>query len=270
MSRIRLVAIDCDDTLLASDLSISEENRRAIHGAMEQGVMVTLATGRMYQSCLPFARELGIEGPLITYNGALVKETDGRVWFCETIPREVAIRVATLAAAQGLCLLVYVDDELYVKEITPAVGVYLSVSRVIAHAVGDLAAFLASSGEPTKLLFVDEPEVLKSLEPRFQKDFAGELEITSSKRHFLELMKTGVSKGRALEEIAKNLGYRREEIMSIGDGNNDIPLLKAAGIGVAMENGAPKLKEVADYVTLSHDASGVAHAINRFVLNKGR
>ena len=58
--------------------------------------------------------------------------------------------------------------------------------------------------------------------------------------------------------------------MSIGDGKNDIPLLKAAGIGVAMENGAPKLKEVADYITLSHDASGVAHAINRFVLNKGR
>ena len=126
MSRIRLVAIDCDDTLLASDLSISEENRRAIHGAMEQGVMVTLATGRMYQSCLPFARELGIEGPLITYNGALVKETDGRVWFCETIPREVAIRVATLAAARVFAFWFMLMTSL--RQEIPCGQVYLSVS----------------------------------------------------------------------------------------------------------------------------------------------
>jgi Cof subfamily protein (haloacid dehalogenase superfamily) len=266
LSRIKLVAVDCDDTLLDKDLSISQENYRAITEAAARGVMVTLATGRMFQSCLPYAEHLDLKGPLIVYNGALVKDRRGNVWSCQTIPKDIALEIAHLAMLHRLCLNVYVQDRLYVSSLNEMVDYYVSVANVTPHVVGDLAAFIQDSDEPTKLLFVDEEERIAALAVLIRQGFSEVLEITSSKSRFLELMSKGVSKGEALLRVSKALGFSKDEIMAIGDSHNDLSMLQVAGIGVAVGNAVSELKEIADYVSLPHDYAGVAHAIDKFVL----
>ncbi|GAB6159291.1 Cof-type HAD-IIB family hydrolase [Desulfotomaculum varum] len=268
MTKYKMLAIDLDDTLLNSRLEISQRNQEYIRRARQAGVQVTLATGRMYCSALPYARQLELNLPLITYQGALVKEAGtGETLIHRPVPLELAREVIRLAQSRGYHINVYVNDTLYVAKLTPEAENYRRISGITPHPVGDLLAFLQEP--PTKVLLVGEPEALNRLGQQMQQYFAGRLHVTKSKPHFLEFSHPAATKGHALDTLARRWGLTPQQVIAIGDAPNDLEMLAYAGLGVVMGNALPEVKEKADYVTLTNDQDGVAEVIARFILGDG-
>lgn len=267
MAEVKLVAVDLDDTLLDSALKISPRVKEAVRNASEKGVRVVLATGRMFCSTVPFARELGLTTPLITYQGALVKEhLTGREIFYRPVALDLARDVIGHLSPTGFHLQVYVDDTLCMPHLTPEGERYARISRVTPRVVGDLLGFLRVP--PTKIVMVAPEEEIDRLLPELLTRYAGVLHVSKSKPYFLEFSDPGATKGEALRRLAEEFGVPREEVMAIGDSYNDIPMLEFAGTAVVMANARPEIKACATYVTAGNYEDGVALAIERFVLGK--
>lgn len=268
MTRFKLVAMDLDDTLLTTGLEITEHTKQILKQVRARGVHVTLATGRMYRSTLPFARELGITEPLITYQGALVKEElSGRVYFYRPVPLKTARGVLEKGYELGIHINIYLNDTLFVDGITEEGIGYAKLARVELHPVGNLLDFLKE--DPVKIIFIAEEKLLDKLQPYMEEVFGRELYITRSKPHYLEFMHLQANKGHSLEAVAKALGVAGDEVIAFGDSFNDLPMLRYAGLGVAMGNARPEVKAQADYVTTTNDDEGVARALEKFVLCGG-
>lgn len=262
----RLVAIDLDDTLLNNDLQISPRVQAAIQRTIEQGVQVTLATGRMFRSAYPFAQQMGLNIPLITYQGALVKNSQsGEVLYHTPLPRIYVRPVLELINTYGYHVQAYVDDELVMEKYTAEAQAYVDQSRVPVKLVPDLLSFL--SQEPTKILVInfDEPK-LNAMAEDLNHRFGEHLYITKSKPYYLEVLHPEATKGKALQALASRLGIRQEEVIAIGDSFNDIDMIQYAGLGVVMGNAREEIKQYADYITVSNEDDGVAEVLEKFVL----
>lgn len=262
---IRLVAIDLDDTLLTNELVIPPGAIRAIGRAQEAGVHVVIATGRMFPAARPFAEQLGLETPLITYNGAMVKTAAGELIRHSPVPRDLALEVLDYAADNGWAVQCYFNDRLYVPAIDAGVIYYTELAGVPAQSTGRMRE-LVEEYEPTKMLGIGSPEQTLERRRGLRERFGARLAVTISKPSFVEMLQPGVSKAAALEEVAQRLGVAREETLAIGDSFNDLEMLQWAGVGVAVGNGHPDILHLADEVVASNDEEGVAEAIDRFVL----
>lgn len=256
---VRLVAIDLDDTLLEEDLIILDETIHMIRLVMERGTRVVIATGRMYQSALPYAKQLGLDGLLITYNGGLIRHVSGETLDHMPVPEIEATALIEEANDLGLRLNFYINDELYVAEVDDHVRYYQSIAGVDVFPVGDLARAF-QFGEPTKCLFVGEEERVDRLLPYFQSKYPS-LQITRSKPRFIEVTQLGVHKGAALQRIAEVYGLSMESVAAIGDNDNDISMIERAGFGIAVSNASDGAKRVADVVTDRARGMGVVEAL---------
>ncbi len=266
---IKLVAIDLDDTLLRDDLTISPRTRAAVKAVMERGVAVTLATGRMFRSARPYARQLGFDLPLITYQGALVKNAlSGEVVYHRPLAVGAARRVIEFGRRKKVQVNFYLDDELYVERITPRGAHYAAFARVPCRQVADLEDLLAR-GNPLKLLLIEAEPVLDEFAQELREMLGEEAHLTKSKPCYLEVVHPQATKGQALRELARRLGVRREEVMALGDSFNDIEMLEFAGLGVAVANARPEVRRRARWVTLSNNEDGVAVALETFILGNG-
>jgi Cof subfamily protein (haloacid dehalogenase superfamily) len=263
----KLLALDLDDTLLNGEFRVSAENRLAIRCAARQGVLITLATGRMFHSALPFARELAIDLPLITYHGALIRTVSGETLFHQPVPLDAAREVAAACRQRGFHVNVYLDDELYVAEENELSRYYQSIAGVRVTAVGDLAAFLSAA--PTKLTVIDRTGRFAELHDELNVRFGSRLSITVSRPDFLEITDRRATKGQALKALADLHRIPREQVAAVGDSLNDIDMLLYAGTGVAVANARPEVKAVADFVTASNLEDGVAVFIRRYIAEKG-
>lgn len=264
----KLVAIDLDDTLLDDKLAISPRVKEALQKIRKQGVIVTLATGRMYASALPFARDLNIEVPLITYQGAIIKNSlNGEVLRNFPVPLEFAREIISLVKEEyGFHIHVYVEDQLYLESITKEGKGYAKLAHVKLNPIGDLIGFLKQA--PTKMVIIAEPALLDPLNERLEKTYQDKLHITRSKPQYLEVMHLRADKGQALADLAAHLGIKQEEVMAFGDAPNDVEMLEYAGTAVVMGNAGDEIKKIADYVTLSNNEDGVADAIEKLVLRE--
>ena len=158
------------------------------------------------------------------------------------IPLELARETIEALYEEGFGLNCYVDDELYVAEVTPEARRYADFQHLELHPVGDLLAWL--SEPPTKLVVIDDPEVLDGLRSRMRARFDGRLYISKSLPFFLEFaLAAGDEGGRACDFLAERLGFARERTVAFGDGENDIELVDWAGYGVAVENAHERVKE---------------------------
>ena len=251
---VKLIASDMDDTLLNSNTKLSERNAAAIHKAIDEGIVFLIATGRMYVSVKPYADALGLDVPLVTYNGALVKGSkSGKVYYLLAYCKE-----------KGYYIQSYQGDELWVKEETVFSAEYEKISGIKAKPVG--GKLYRPDVAPYKLLAMTKPEEFQEVWQDIQQKFAGKVTVTSSRDNFLELMEPGVNKWEAVKAVAESYGIRPEEIMCIGDSNNDLCMIENAGIGVAVANAKPAVQAAAKVVTSSNDEDGVAEVIERFTL----
>lgn len=263
---IKLMVFDLDDTLLNSNLLISPRTYQAIQQAVAKGIKVTLATGRMYSSAIPFARSLGLDIPVISYNGALITSyPSGERLFHNPIKQEVAKQVMQLCRERQWYIQTYINDVLYVKELDKHALLYAKNFGVTPIPVGD--RLYTMSGVPTKMLAIAEPGEIELLKEGFHTQLGNILCIAESKPDFLEINDPAVNKGAALRFIASRLNIDRQDIMAFGNGINDIEMLRYSGWGVAVDNSPAAVKNVARLVTGSNDEDGVADVIEKYVLS---
>lgn len=269
MGEIKLVAVDLDDTLLRDDLTISRRSLDVLREVRERGVVVTLATGRMFPSALPYARLLNFEMPLITYQGALVKNAfSGEVVYECSLPEEVARLVIHYGRRNNIHINSYLHDKLYVERITPLGEHYERHAGVPFTKVNDLEELLETA-LPYKLLLIDEEEKLQEHAAKLRELFeevGQDVYLAKSKPTYLEVNHPQATKGEALKKLAQRLGISREEVMAFGDSYNDLEMLDYAGIGVAVANAYPEVRARARYVTASNNDDGVAEALLKYVL----
>jgi Cof subfamily protein (haloacid dehalogenase superfamily) len=223
-----------------------------------------LVTGRMFQSVRRYALEASLDDPVVCYQGAVVAEpTTGRWLLHQPIPLELAREAISVLNDEGFGLNCYVGDELYVSEVTPEARRYADFQRLELHPVGNLLEWI--SEHPTKLVVIDDPDVLDDLEQRMLARFDGRLYISKSLPYFLEFASPEVTKATGLAFLSEHLGFTRERTVAFGDGENDIQLVDWAGYGVAVENAHDQVKEVADFVCPSVDDEGVAQVIEAYL-----
>jgi len=265
--KYRLIALDLDGTLLNSKLELTGRVREAVRRARRAGARVTIATGRMYRSVLPYAIKLGIDVPLITYQGALVKTVSGEEMLYYPVPVELAKKVIRQVKEYGYHINIYLDDSLYVEQITEEGRRYAEMSKVPLHPVGDLLKFL--DRDPTKVLVIAKEELLDKLSAELKPMFRDTLHISKSRPHFLEFSHPRATKAYALSVMLAHYGLQREELLAVGDGYNDLEMLEYAGLGVVTGNARDEIKAVADYVAPSNDEDGVAEVIEKFVCSGG-
>jgi Cof subfamily protein (haloacid dehalogenase superfamily) len=223
-----------------------------------------LVTGRMFRSVRRYALEAELDDPVVCYQGAVVAEpVSGRWLRHEPIPLELARETILSLNAEGFALNCYVGDELYVAEVTPEARRYADFQHLELHPVGDLAAWL--DRPPTKLVVIDDPEVLDELKQRMLSRFDGRLYISKSLPFFLEFASPDVTKAAGLAFLSEHLGFAQERTVAFGDGENDIELVDWAGYGVAVENAHDRVKDVADLVCPRVDEEGVAQVLEAYL-----
>lgn len=287
MNQIKLLALDLDGTLLNSRGKISEQNLQAIRAAEERGVLVTIATGRRFRDARPVGLEAELNAPLITHNGALTKyaqtlETVNVSILNETEASEV-LRVGKEFCAdamiscdpRGKGLLLY-DN---VSEQNVPLQKYIAWSRrlhgdeaeeAIRH-VESLEAALPEI-EIVHISFSGACASMTELQNVLETNLGDSVKVlatvyTSQNFTLLDILHAEASKGYGLKKFAEFRDIKPEEVMVVGDNFNDVEMLEFAGFPVVMGNAAPELLENPQYeTTLSNDESGVALAIERFIL----
>lgn len=267
---IRLIASDLDDTLLNQHSQVSPETKAMVQAVMAKGVTFTLATGRMFQASAPFAKELGLaqEQPIICYNGALIKRVSGETIYEKNLSTKLAAQIVKYAQGKGWTVNAYYNDELYVAEINQYVREYAESVQVEAHAVGDLVEFiLADAKGLSKLLIVSEPSETIPRLKELKAILGKKVHMVSSRDKFIEITNAEAHKGAALMWLAEQMGLKASEVLALGDSNNDLTMLKMAGVGVAVANALDSVKQVADEQTATNYEHGVAQAIEKYVLN---
>ncbi|MDR0649205.1 MAG: Cof-type HAD-IIB family hydrolase [Synergistaceae bacterium] len=269
MPQVKLIATDLDGTLLDSTGRIPERNLRALREAMARGVAATICTGRMLRSARQFAEQIGINIPLVCYNGAMLAQPDGHPAWSLTLDMGLAKELLAMCLERRVHVQSYVGDDLYVRDADAAVfRDYVKYFGVSGSVVGD--DIFNPPASPTKLLAMAETEEgAIALEGDLKERFGDAIYVTRSLGTFVEMLNPEVNKANALRRLADDLGVAMNDVMAIGDGENDIEMIKSAGVGVAMENGADKIKSVADCIAPTNDENGVAWAIERYALDVG-
>jgi hypothetical protein len=265
--KIHMVAIDLDGTLLNSAKEITDASAAILRTAREQaGVHIVLATARPPRSVLPFYHLLGLNGPMINYNGALVFDpTTQNVIMHKPIPAKIAHGIVLLARTMYPEILVSAEvmDRWYTDRFDPAYNT--ETARMFPPDVVQPVDQWADQSM-TKLLLLGRAEWLREIAAAIDRDFTHQVAMVQTEDSLLQVMHATVSKAHALRVVAAELGVNREQVMAIGDNANDVGMLQWAGVAVAMANAAPETLAVADYVTDHHDADGAAHAIRRIIL----
>lgn len=258
------MACDLDRTLVAEDFVLRERTRTAVRAAVAAGLHVVVATGRMYRSVRPYLADAGITSPTICYQGAVVADPEtGEFLRHEPIPLAVAREAIAAVESDGFGLNCYVGDELFVADETPEARMYADFQHIPLNVAGPLLEWLDEP--PTKLVAIDEPELLDELERRMKAAFDGRLYISKSLPYFLEFASPAVTKGSGLDFVSEHLGFSSARTVAFGDGENDVELLESAGYAVAVENAHERVLAAADLVCPPAEEEGVAQVIEAFL-----
>jgi hypothetical protein len=261
----KLLAVDIDGTLLSSKGMLSDENRKAVRLAVQQGVMVTLSTGRPIQGVGYINDMLDLDAPFITYNGAMVITSKSKeVLFEQRLSAKNAKLVTETGKRLGTTQVVWAENKLYVTEKNEKTDFYRDISEVEPILVDDFDEAIQNG--VTKILWYDDIEKIEKFQSEVGESLNNEIVFHTSRSYFLEFVDSRASKAIAMEKIGERFGIKQSEMIAVGDGYNDLSMIEYAGLGVAMENANDEIKKTADYITLSNDEDGVAHVIYKFIL----
>jgi hypothetical protein len=268
MANFKLVATDLDGTLLKlkNGNEISPITVEVIKKVKEKGVKFTFCTGRMFSSALPYAQELGIDVPLVTYEGALVRHPlKAETIYQRFLPLAEAKKIVEWAHEEGLALNAYYNDQLYIEELRPETKDYIERSKVKAEIVGNFVDFLDK--DPIKLVALSfNEEQLKDFEEKVRRNLGDKVYVTRSLRSYLEFTHPEATKAHGLRALVDYLSLEPDEVMVIGDSYNDLAMFEVAGFAVAVGNAAAEVKAKADFVTENNEDEGVAEALLKFIL----
>lgn len=275
MSKIKMIGLDLDGTLLNSKKELTEYSKEVLRKAIDQGVIVLVATGRPFTGIPEELRQFPGMRYALTSNGARIVDTkENRLLIEKLLPREDAIRALKVFRKYDTMQEIYYDGQGYADadkilhidryHHNPHMWPYVRNSRKTVPDILDMAEHTPQDMDKIQGLFANMEE-REACWKELENDPA--LELVGSLKYNIEINTAGVNKGKGLVKLGELLGIRREEIMACGDGDNDIAMLKEVGFGVAMANAEEAVLKVADYITRSNDEDGVAKAIEKFVLS---
>ena len=267
-----MLALDLDDTLLRSDLSISHRTRHAIKRTEAAGVTIVLASGRIPSTMEHFSRLLGLHkrpGYLVCNNGALIQESNtGAVVHEARIDKKTVLALCDLADAEGFPVQMYEDDIMYVSRQNEFSNLDQKTTGLRQVVVENFRAMVGAGC--FKLIIPGDPMLLGHMETIIRNYLGNEITLSTSRPYFLEVMPKETDKGAALARVAELLGIGAEAVLAIGDSMNDEAMIRWAGVGVAMANSDERIKSIADFITdHTNDDDGVAEVIEKYFFDKG-
>lgn len=234
-----LMALDLDGTVLSFDLKLDPRDVEALHTAVASGIAVVACTGRPFPGALPWVRKLGLDQPIVCYQGAQVRTADGGMLLDLGVPRELAVEVVRFARERDVHVQAYRDDKLIVERDRPEAHEYANHAGMEINLVPDLVTAMGPT--TPKLVMVAAKEAVEALMPEVRSHWAGRLEANTSMPTYLEITNHGTDKRRALRFLCDRLGIPLEQTVAIGDGRNDASMLSWAGRGYAVEGAAPEV-----------------------------
>jgi Cof subfamily protein (haloacid dehalogenase superfamily) len=266
---IKMVVCDLDGTLVQGNLKVSDAVMNTIAECTAAGVKVVIATGRMYPSALPYAQRLGLHTPVVCYQGAVVRETQEpfTVLYENPVPLALAHDIATLCHEQDIHLNVYINDVLCSRPDPVYVEEYKRTSSIEPHLVEDIREMLQTDAPPKMVAINNNPAVLESLRVSLLERYGEEqVNVCKSRHNFLEITAAHVSKWNAIKALAAQWGIQPEEVMCLGDEENDLSMLVGEGLGIAMANGPVHIQQQARGIAPSILEDGAAHAMRHYAL----
>ncbi|HEY32854.1 MAG TPA: HAD family phosphatase [Dehalococcoidia bacterium] len=269
--RPRLLVVDIDGTLINQAGVISDTDRQALASARQAGVHVALSTGRVTQACQKTLELLSLDGYHVFFDGALVADVHGDIEvYVEPVLPELVKEMGEFAYQQEMRIELFSSTHLYVKQEDWGTEIRRKFFG-LEPTVTDLSQVWLQERIIKGTLVMRSAEE-KAQARLFCRHFEGRLNFTWTKTpvypdvDLVNIISLKVSKGKALEELAAFLGIPLSQVVAIGDGTNDISLLTAAGLGIAVANAPDELKAVADHIVPDVEHSGVATAVERYVL----
>ncbi|MCL2676595.1 MAG: sugar-phosphatase [Streptococcaceae bacterium] len=265
---IKLVAIDLDGTLLDTNRQITPQVKQAVLDAKKADVKIVITTGRPLMGVIDILKELELTNQsdyVITYNGALVQRATGEEFLKESLTAMDFFDLDNEAKKIGLHMHAITRDGIYTSN--RDIGKYTIHEATLVNMPlffrqpEEIAAL-----EIAKIMMVDEPDVLENGIAYLPFEFFESYNMVKSTPFYLEFMNKKASKGNAVKHLAEKLCLDMDEVMAIGDEENDRSMLQVVGHPVAMENGNNELKKIAKHITKPNTESGVAYAINEWVL----
>lgn len=278
-NKIKLICIDMDGTLLDSNHVVSERNKKALRKAKDLGVTIAISTGRLFCSAIYYSELIGIDTAVLSSNGAYIKMNYKDDTIIETpLSKEIVLEIYNIVKKYGLSANYNSWDTLIRENKIPETHAYSIMNKDLPEEKKvkflideeDLPTTLKNfKGNILKSIVIEERENKDNLwaaKKEIKETFGDKLHVVSSGDNNFEVISGTISKGIAVKYLAESLNIEPSEVMCIGDSENDLSMIEYAGIGVAMGNGLDIVKEKADYVTDTNNNSGVAKAIEHFVL----
>ncbi|MCI6904424.1 Cof-type HAD-IIB family hydrolase [Streptococcus alactolyticus] len=270
MTEIKLLALDLDGTLFDSQKVVSEENKQALRAARDKGVKVVITTGRPLKAVEDLLDELDLisdEDYIITFNGGLVQKTNGKILDKSQLTRDQLRRLHGALEPLGLPFDVLSDGIVYSLPSQGNHSHYPQANPKLTFVELDSFDEIPKDVIYNKVVSVTDPEFLDKQILQLPKDLYEAFEIFKSREIILEMMPKGVHKAAGLQQLIDHLGFLPEQVMAMGDEENDLSMLKWAGLGVAMANAVPKVKAIANHTTTrTNEESGVAETIEEYIL----
>ncbi len=264
-----ILVLDIDGTLTTSEKKISKQTLDAILTIQERGHKVVLASGRPTPGIREIAAQIRLNeygGYILSYNGAKITNCKtNEIIYQKTLPKELIGDIHKSAIEFGVGIITYETNAIIAGTKKDS---YMEIEAKINHMpikeVDNFAEYVTF--DVNKCLMTGEPSHLAKVEEKMKERFGHILNIYRSEPFFLEVVPQNVDKADSLSHLLDRLGLSHTQMISCGDGYNDLTMIQYAGMGVAMANAQEVVKEAADYITLSNDEDGVAHVINQFIL----
>ena len=284
----KLIAIDIDGTLLNSKSELTEKTRNILKEASDRGIYIVLTSGRLTNSIKKFCDEIGADKYLIAENGAsIINLQNNELEYSKYISKEIVNKVLDICDKNNIYYMVYTNKELIVKSIKHMTMFFYKQNYNPNARINTIVAgrdyIDAVTDNFTKLMICDEDRsiynnIISKLREISEIDVSPvphistkRLEINGEKTtieySYADICLKGANKWNAIKELAFKLGIEEEEIIAIGDNINDLKMIENAGLGVAMENGSPHVKALADVIAPSNNDDGVAYIVEKYVLN---
>jgi Cof subfamily protein (haloacid dehalogenase superfamily) len=271
VNSIKLLVIDIDGTLMMRAGEISAEDRVALTEARKKGILISLCSGRAIQTGRLVADNLGLDGYHMFFDGGLVANPQtGEHVYMRTIPDNLVRQAVDFAHSNNLIIDLWSATAYFAEKENWVTDIRRDYFGVVPRLI-DFDKLPRNEGIIKATLVVRSAEE-KSSARRFRDQFSGSLTLSSTVTpafpdvDFINVLSPGVSKKTALEALLRHINITLDQVMAIGDGINDMPVIASVGIGVAMGNAPNEVKAAADYVTLDADHNGVAEAIKKFLL----
>jgi Cof subfamily protein (haloacid dehalogenase superfamily) len=226
---------------------------------------VITTTGRPFPGALPWAHDLGLDGPIICYQGAEIRTPSGEKLFDHGVPHHLAMEVIHFARERHLHIQAYRDDQLLIERDRPEAHIYAQHAQMPLHLVPDLDAAMGPT--TPKLVIVAEPDVLEGLLPDVRERWKGRLNAATSTPEYLEFTSHDADKAAALRFLCERMGVSREEVAAAGDGRNDASMLAWAALGVAVEGSHAEVIEAAHGRTIPGPGHGGIQRLAKMLLS---